>query len=591
MALPQPLSWLDGLVFGIRRIYYDVAGQPTAAPDRPSVYFQGDVTVTDDVANKTTVVTFSANAGQVTSISADAPLDVNATDPAHPIITFAEPISDAQHGARAGGELHAEATADEAGFMSSADKVLLDALPLAADIATITYVDDAIAAIPAGTYVAGAGLTESPAGTFNVGANGDGSIVANANDLQVGVINDAQHGTRGGGTTHANCIAGGAAGFMTGTDKTKLDGITAGAAVASVGVTAPIVNTGSSTAPVLAFTPSANVAMGGWGFTGCASLDHNGSPVAVGATASAVAIGNGAIVISLTGVSDSVYAGLTTTKTAGRRLRNTTPSDAVNTVRYSPSDEYEGHARVTGADKTFRTRWTLIPRTNGAVDLVLEYSTDAGATWSEAHRFTTATSGQFATAFQAYAFASGFGGFFYDASGSGLFFDGSGAVNLKSYSSTPLLLQSDSDLTVALPATGIEKRQHGTAGVNYVNKTAKVLTPSPSSTTNVWTFAMADNSAIKVEIEGYAYLISDPGLRVYFGKRGGFNRNGGAPSADFTENIHADHVIGVWGAPPTLAFAVGTPGTNDVSIQAVVGAGSIKFILTEIRVFACTTSA
>ena len=37
------------------------------------------------------------------------------------------------------------------------------------------------------------------------------------------------HGNRGGGTLHANAIAAGAAGFMTGTDKTKLDGIQTGA--------------------------------------------------------------------------------------------------------------------------------------------------------------------------------------------------------------------------------------------------------------------------------------------------------------------------------------------------------------------------
>jgi hypothetical protein len=38
-------------------------------------------------------------------------------------------------------------------------------------------------------------------------------------------FDDTSHGTRGGGTLHANVIAGGAAGFMTGADKTKLDAI------------------------------------------------------------------------------------------------------------------------------------------------------------------------------------------------------------------------------------------------------------------------------------------------------------------------------------------------------------------------------
>lgn len=55
---------------------------------------------------------------------------------------------------------------------------------------------------------AGAGLTGggdlSADRTFDVVANADGSIVVNADDIQVGVLaTDAQHGTRGGGTLHA----------------------------------------------------------------------------------------------------------------------------------------------------------------------------------------------------------------------------------------------------------------------------------------------------------------------------------------------------------------------------------------------------
>lgn len=79
----------------------------------------------------------------------------------------------------------------------------------------------------AGSITAGDGLTKT-GNTLNVIANADGSIVSNADDVQVGVLaTDAQHGTRGGGTQHANVIAAGAAGFMTGTDKTKLNGIEA----------------------------------------------------------------------------------------------------------------------------------------------------------------------------------------------------------------------------------------------------------------------------------------------------------------------------------------------------------------------------
>jgi hypothetical protein len=55
-----------------------------------------------------------------------------------------------------------------------------------------------------------------------------------ASDLVAGTLpaarfNDTAHGARAGGTLHANAVAGGAAGFMTGADKTKLDGIATGA--------------------------------------------------------------------------------------------------------------------------------------------------------------------------------------------------------------------------------------------------------------------------------------------------------------------------------------------------------------------------
>jgi len=81
----------------------------------------------------------------------------------------------------------------------------------------------------AGQITAGAGMVKS-GNTLNVVANADASIVVAADDIKVGVLaTDAQHGTRGGGTLHATVIAAGAAGFMSGADKTRLDGMTTGA--------------------------------------------------------------------------------------------------------------------------------------------------------------------------------------------------------------------------------------------------------------------------------------------------------------------------------------------------------------------------
>ncbi len=60
----------------------------------------------------------------------------------------------------------------------------------------------------------------------------DGSLVAAAGDLKVGILaTDAQHGVRGGGTQHADVIASGADGFMTGADKQRLDDIETAAEV------------------------------------------------------------------------------------------------------------------------------------------------------------------------------------------------------------------------------------------------------------------------------------------------------------------------------------------------------------------------
>lgn len=92
-------------------------------------------------------------------------------------------------------------------------------------------IDNPLGDVPAARLVtAGAGMTGGGALssdiTLNVTANADASIVVNANDIQVGVLaSDAQHGVRGGGTQHANAVAGGAAGFLTGADKTKLDAV------------------------------------------------------------------------------------------------------------------------------------------------------------------------------------------------------------------------------------------------------------------------------------------------------------------------------------------------------------------------------
>ena len=81
----------------------------------------------------------------------------------------------------------------------------------------------------AGTLSAGAGLTKTGS-EFNIVANGDGSITVNANDIQVGVINDVQHGDipLSDGLQHA-VVTTLLNGFMAAADKVKLNAIETGA--------------------------------------------------------------------------------------------------------------------------------------------------------------------------------------------------------------------------------------------------------------------------------------------------------------------------------------------------------------------------
>lgn len=139
--------------------------------------------------------------------------------------------TDAQHGNRGGGAVHAlVVAAGAAGFMSGADKTKIDGLPASAVPTTRT--------LTAGLGLAGGGDLSADR-TFNVGANGDGSIIVNADDVQVGVLaTNVQHGNRGGGALHSNVVPAGAAGFMTGADKTKLDGLPASAVPTTRNLTA-----------------------------------------------------------------------------------------------------------------------------------------------------------------------------------------------------------------------------------------------------------------------------------------------------------------------------------------------------------------
>jgi hypothetical protein len=123
--------------------------------------------------------------------------------------------------------------------------------------------------------------------------------------LHTGSLTDALHGNLSGGALHATVIAAGAAGFMSGADKTKLDGIATGATA----------NTGTVTSVAL---------------TAPAILSVAGSPVTT----------SGTLALSLaTQLANIVFAGPTTGAAAAPTFRSLVAADIPNlSTIYQPLD-------------------------------------------------------------------------------------------------------------------------------------------------------------------------------------------------------------------------------------------------------------
>lgn len=187
------------------------------------------------------------------------------------------------HGNQSGGSLHsAVVAAGAAGFMSGSDKSKLDGVaasatntPLASTmpanvgtaavgVGTTAARDDHVHALPAtgtaGTYANPSSITTDAQGRVISATAGSAPVAlssttpAAVGTAAVGVGTTAArddhvhaHGNQAGGTLHANAVAAGAAGFMTGADKTKLDALPS---ALSLPVSAANGGTGASTLPV-----------------------------------------------------------------------------------------------------------------------------------------------------------------------------------------------------------------------------------------------------------------------------------------------------------------------------------------------------
>lgn len=353
--MARQLSWLDSLLFGIRKIFYVLDGTTIEAPERPAIKLVGDVTVADDPVNKRTTITIGAASG-VGTLTAVAPLE-NIGTSTDVVLEFTGVLTDELHGELGGDALHAEATTSAAGFMSSTDKTKLDAIPAAGDIATEAYVDAAVG-----------GLTGyTPA---------DASIDITANQIAA---------------------------------------------------------TGSFGAKDISQTGTKSITAGSGGFIGV-KIDYAGA-LQVGPTdATSIAIGHGTITTSITGLTDSIRAGLAATKTPGRQLRNTTAATSLVTVQLAPSDVDEGNAWVSGSNRAQRVRRTTVARTSGNVDYLVEYDKGDGSGYSTAYYYTTASPNQLTSLLYCYCFGAGSDGYIFEGNASGMLQMGNGGVDLVSRS-------------------------------------------------------------------------------------------------------------------------------------------------------------
>lgn len=239
------------------------------------------------------------------------------------------------HGSQTDGSLHATATTIVNGFMSASDKTKLDSIPGSVVPTTRQIVS--------GSGLTGGGDLSSDR-TINVVANADGSITVNADDIQVGILaTDIQHGNRGGGTQHsaATTVVNG---FMSSTDKSKLDGISSGA------TNTPL----SSTTPADVTKAAAAIGIG----TTAARADHKHDISTAAPASGAVAVNNSATEGSATSLSrsDHIHA-----VAAGSPVSVGTANSAGTATTFNRSDHvHSGLTRGAADFTTFTQKTTLV---------------------------------------------------------------------------------------------------------------------------------------------------------------------------------------------------------------------------------------
>lgn len=187
------------------------------------------------------VATAAARADHKHDVSTAVPVAVGTANGEGTASTLARSDHVHAHGDQAGGSLHAVATTSVAGFLSAADKAKLDGI--AEEATALALTSSSPATITRATSVVGIATAAARADHKHDIATAAPSSVGTANDEGTSTSlaradHVHSHGNQAGGALHAVATTS-VAGFMSSTDKSKLDGITASATNTPLSSTTP----------------------------------------------------------------------------------------------------------------------------------------------------------------------------------------------------------------------------------------------------------------------------------------------------------------------------------------------------------------
>lgn len=296
------------------------------------------------------------------------------------------------------------------------------------------------------------------------------------------------------------------------------------------------------------------------------------------------------------------------TSVYGLILQNTTATTGGATEQRAPLMCWRGQGRDTsGGGTNQQVEVVFVPvLTAGAggstIEVRPQYQRAAGGLSNFGGYWTTSATGLGGLAFVVGTLivdtsgngvrssANGNGGLKFPGTDTMVTSGGSNRVILGTNSTERHAITSTGGITVSKDTSAIERTQHGTAGVNYVDRTGLAATVTGGAgATTLYTIATVSGSYVKVEVEVTAFEAATPANCREFGKRRPFKNIAGTITNGTANDIHTDDDLGtVWGSPPAVTI---TSSGTDILIQGTPSASDTRFVIKEVRVFACTTSA